>query len=79
MVRMAKDPAAVSLGRRGGKARVRKQTPQQRTESARNAAIARWAKTPTSIRTRGKASDEPTLFPTGNVGNANGRRKRGAA
>jgi hypothetical protein len=39
-----KDPAAVSLGRRGGKARVKNQTPEQRKESARRAAQARWAK-----------------------------------
>jgi hypothetical protein len=41
-----KDPAAVSLGRRGGlkggKARVSKMTKEQLTESARNAANARW-------------------------------------
>jgi hypothetical protein len=41
---MAKNPAAVELGRKGGKARVKKQTPDQRTASARNAAQARWAK-----------------------------------
>ena len=39
---MAKNPAAVALGRRGGKARVRNMTPEQRTESARKAAQARW-------------------------------------
>lgn len=39
-----KNPAAVSLGRRGGKARVENQTPEQRIESARAAAKARWAK-----------------------------------
>jgi hypothetical protein len=32
------------LGSRGGKARVAKQTPQERRESARNAALARWSK-----------------------------------
>jgi hypothetical protein len=40
----AKNPAAVALGRRGGKARVKNQTPEQRSESARKAAAARWAK-----------------------------------
>ena len=44
----AKDPAAVSLGRRGGlvggKARAASLTPEQRSESARKAAIARWGK-----------------------------------
>ena len=43
-----KDPAAVSLGRRGGlkggKARAAILTPEQRKESARKAAEARWGK-----------------------------------
>lgn len=43
-----KDPAAVSLGRRGGlkggKARAAKLTAEQRSEIARKAAAARWAK-----------------------------------
>ncbi len=38
-----KNPAAVALGRRGGKARAAKLTPQQRSESARKAIKARWA------------------------------------
>jgi hypothetical protein len=42
-----KDPAAVALGRRGGlkggKARAAKMTPEQRSEAARRAAVARWA------------------------------------
>jgi len=44
----AKNPAAVLLGRLGGKkggpARARKLTPQQRSEIARKASLARWAK-----------------------------------
>jgi hypothetical protein len=44
-----KDPAAVALGRRGGlkggKARAAKMTKEERSESARNAANARWRKT----------------------------------
>jgi len=32
------------IGRKGGKARVQNQTPEQRRESARRAAQARWAK-----------------------------------
>lgn len=48
----AKDPAAVSLGRRGGlvggKARAASMTPEQRRESARKAAQARWGKSETS-------------------------------
>lgn len=43
-----KDPAAVSLGRRGGlkggKARARSLTPEERAEIARTAASARWKK-----------------------------------
>jgi len=43
-----KDPAAVSLGRRGGlkggKARAAKLTPEERREIAKKAAAARWAK-----------------------------------
>ena len=43
-----KDPAAVSLGRRGGlkggKARAAKLTPEQRSEAARKAVRARWQK-----------------------------------
>jgi hypothetical protein len=41
-----KDPAAVSLGRRGGlkggKARAAKLSPEKRSEIARQAAAARW-------------------------------------
>lgn len=40
-----KDKAAQSLGRRGGKARAEKLTPEQRTEIAAAAAAARWKKT----------------------------------
>lgn len=44
-----KNPAAVALGRlgglKGGKARANKLTPEQRKESARKAAKARWGKT----------------------------------
>jgi hypothetical protein len=43
-----KDPAAVALGRRGGvkggKARAAKLTAEERRESARRAAVARWSK-----------------------------------
>lgn len=43
-----KDPAAVALGRKGGlkggKARAAKMTPEERAESARKAAAARWAR-----------------------------------
>ncbi len=46
-----KDPAAVSLGRRGGlkggKARAAKLTAEQRSEIARKAAAARWQRSHT--------------------------------
>jgi hypothetical protein len=41
---MAKNPAAVALGRKGGKAYVKNSTPEERQESARRAAQARWSK-----------------------------------
>lgn len=37
-----KNPAAVQLGRRGGKARLKKMTPEQRSEVAKMGAAARW-------------------------------------
>ncbi|MGC2419636.1 MAG: hypothetical protein WA434_17970 [Candidatus Acidiferrales bacterium] len=39
-----KNPRAVHLGQLGGKARIKKITPEKRQEIARNAARARWAK-----------------------------------
>jgi len=39
-----KDPHAVHLGRLGGKARTQKLSSGQRSEIARKAALARWAK-----------------------------------
>lgn len=39
-----KDPAAVALGKRGGKARAKKLTPEQRSEIAKKAARVRWEK-----------------------------------
>ena len=46
----AKNPAAVELGRMGGliggKARAAKLTPEQRRDSARKAALARWGPRP---------------------------------
>lgn len=38
-----KDAAAVSLGKRGGKARAEKLSPDQRAKIAKNAARLRWA------------------------------------
>jgi hypothetical protein len=50
-----KDPAAVALGRKGGKkggpARAAKLTPKQRSESARNAVQARWTKAKETAKT----------------------------
>ena len=37
-----KDPAAVSMGKRGGKARAQAMTPERRAEIARKAAQKRW-------------------------------------
>ena len=42
--RKRKNPAAVALGRRGGARSRINLTPEQRTELARRAAAARWAK-----------------------------------
>jgi len=39
-----KNPAAVALGRKGGKATAARLGPEERTESARKAAEARWKK-----------------------------------
>ncbi len=39
-----KDPAAVSMGKRGGKARAEKMTPERRAEIAKKAAEKRWSK-----------------------------------
>jgi len=39
-----KNPAAVALGRKGGKASAEKLTQEQRSEKARKAAQSRWAK-----------------------------------
>jgi hypothetical protein len=47
-MKMKKDPHAVALGRKGGKkggpARAAKMTKEERSASARKAAIARWKK-----------------------------------
>jgi hypothetical protein len=44
MKKKEKDPNAVALGRKGGKARLHKMTPEQRREIARKAIAARWAR-----------------------------------
>jgi hypothetical protein len=40
-----KDPAAAALGRKGGKARAERMSPERRTEIAREAAAKRWGRT----------------------------------
>jgi len=40
--KQGKDPAAVSMGKRGGKARAEKMTPERRAEIAKKAAQKRW-------------------------------------
>jgi len=47
MAKKEKDPNAVALGRKGGKARLRTMTPEQRQEIARKAIAARWARAKT--------------------------------
>jgi hypothetical protein len=42
MAKRKKNPAAVALGKRGGKARLKKLTPEKRSEVAKIAAAARW-------------------------------------
>jgi hypothetical protein len=39
-----KDPAAAALGRKGGKARAERMSPERRAEIARAAAARRWRK-----------------------------------
>jgi hypothetical protein len=39
-----KDPAAVALGQKGGKARAAKMRPERRSKIAKDAAKKRWAK-----------------------------------
>jgi len=39
-----KDPSAVKLGKKGGAARAKKLTPARRSEIAKKAVEARWAK-----------------------------------
>jgi hypothetical protein len=39
-----KDPAAVAMGKKGGKARASSMTPERRAQIARDAATSRWKK-----------------------------------
>jgi hypothetical protein len=47
-----KDPIAVALGHKGGKATAKHFTPKERTEAARKAARARWAPPTVSLSLR---------------------------
>jgi hypothetical protein len=58
-----KNPAAVSLGRTGGKATAKKLTPAQRSASARRAACARWAKDPQMKQALRAAREEGITYP----------------
>jgi hypothetical protein len=56
MAKKRKNPYAVALGRKGGlkggPARAANMTPEERTESARKAVLARWAKIKSKSRVR---------------------------
>jgi hypothetical protein len=49
-----KNSAAVSLGRKGGKNRAKNMTPQERSEAARKAVNARWARIDASLKETAK-------------------------
>lgn len=51
-----KAPAAAEFGRKGGRARAEKLTPEQRSEIARRAAEKRWSQAKRASRVR---SDQP--------------------
>jgi hypothetical protein len=62
MAKRRKNPYAVALGRKGGlkggPARAANLTPEQRSESARSAVLARWAKERASENARNKKNDK---------------------
>ena len=64
MPRKKKDPAATVLGRKGGRAHMRTMTPEQRWDSARRAALARWAKAKQKKPTEAFAGTTPALDAT---------------
>jgi hypothetical protein len=49
-----KDPAAVALGKKGGKARAKKLTPEELSEQGRKAVAARWARAKKGKMERGR-------------------------
>jgi len=53
-----KNPAAVALGKRGAKARLKKLSPEKRIEVAKKAAAARWGKpAAASAKMRGRVAE----------------------
>jgi hypothetical protein len=56
MTKVEKNPHAVALGKlggaKGGRVRAQRQTPEQRKELARKAALARWSKGSTNKKTK---------------------------
>lgn len=63
-MRRRKNPAAVALGRKGGKARAATMSPTARSEACRRAVQARWA------RVRARAQKPDTGIATPPVGKA---------
>lgn len=61
---MEKNPAAVALGKMGGKALRAMMTPEERTASARRAAKARWAKAKERNAIHGKTAASPVIAGT---------------
>lgn len=54
MASSKKNPAAVELGKRGGKARAATLTPEQLAEIGKKGAAARWAKKTPKKQAKGK-------------------------
>ena len=71
-----KNPAAVALGSKGGKATAKKLTPEQRAASARRAAQARWAKTKELIHQLVRDVKDLDRTSRVNAQKARGRRKK---
>ena len=78
MMAKRKNPAAVALGKRGAKARLKKLSPEKRTEVAKKAAAARWRKPAAKPkkargqRRRGNECQSTSAATPGGIG-SNGR------
>jgi hypothetical protein len=77
VARKRKNPYAVALGRKGGlkggPARAANMTPDERSESARNAVLARWAKFKKAKKhKRGKGANGRTKSQDTNTQQGNG-------